>query len=59
VGSVEVGPRPWDIVLSLDGKTLCCANGLSNEISAVDVATNTVTKKIKVGESPGVTTLER
>ena len=51
-GSVEVGPRPWGIALSPDGKTLYSANGPSNDISVVDVATNTVIKKINAGYEP-------
>jgi YVTN family beta-propeller protein len=55
-----VGARPWGIGLSPDGKTLYSANGPSNDISVVDVATNTVTKKIKAGSSPwGVIALDR
>jgi YVTN family beta-propeller protein len=57
---VEVGARPWGIALSPDGKTLYSANGPSNDISVVDLATNTVTKKIKAGSSPwGVIALDR
>jgi YVTN family beta-propeller protein len=57
---VEVGARPWGIALSPDGKTLYSANGPSNDISVVDVATNAVVKKIKVGSSPwGVIALAR
>ena len=56
--SFEVGQRPWGIALSPDGKTLFTANGPSNDISVVDLATQTVTKKIKSGGSPwGVVTL--
>ena len=59
-GSVEVGPRPWGIAHSPDGKTLFTANGPSKDISVVDVASRAVTKKIKVSGSPwGVITLER
>jgi YVTN family beta-propeller protein len=43
-----------------DGKTLYPANGPSNDIAVVDVATNTVIKRVKAGASPwGVITLER
>ena len=52
--------RPWGIALSLDGKTLYSANGPSNDISVVDLATNTVTKKVKAGTGPwGVIVLPR
>jgi YVTN family beta-propeller protein len=47
-----VGSRPWGIALSPDEKLLYTANGLSNDISVVDLATRTVLKKIKVGEKP-------
>jgi YVTN family beta-propeller protein len=50
--SFEVGDRPWGMALSPDGKTLYTANGPSNDISVVDLATQTVVKKIKVGDSP-------
>ncbi len=52
LGSVEVGDRAWGIALSPDGKTLYSANGPSNDVSVVDVATGTVTKKITAGSSP-------
>ena len=48
------------LALSPDGRTLYSANGPSNNISVVDLATNTVTKRIKAGASPwGVIALER
>ena len=60
IASVEVGPRPWGIALSPDGKTLFTANGPSKDVSVVDVASGTVKKRIPVSGSPwGVITLER
>ena len=50
--SVEVGPRPWGIALSADGRTLYTANGPSNDVAIVDIATRTVTAHISVGEGP-------
>ena len=50
--SFEVGDRPWGIALSPDEKLLFTANGPSNDVSVVDVATHNVIKKIKVGEKP-------
>jgi YVTN family beta-propeller protein len=51
--SIEVGPRPWGIGLSPDGKYLYTANGpSSNDVSVVDLSTNMVIKQIKAGESP-------
>jgi YVTN family beta-propeller protein len=42
------------------GKTLNSASGPSNDISVVDLATNTVVKKIAAGKGPwGVIALER
>jgi len=50
----------WGIALSPDAKKLYSANGPSNDISVVDIATNTVTKKIKAGGGPwGVLALDR
>jgi YVTN family beta-propeller protein len=53
LGSVNVGQRLWSIALSPDAKTLYSANGPSNDMSVVDLPTNTVTKKIPAGSSPG------
>src|SRR5487761_2109036 len=39
--------KPMGLALSPDGKTLFTANGPSNDISVVDLATRTVTKKLK------------
>jgi YVTN family beta-propeller protein len=56
--SFEVGERPWGIALSPDGTLLYTANGPSDDVSVVDLTTQTVIKKIKVGASPwGVLTL--
>ena len=51
-GSVEVGARPWGITLSPDGKKLYSANGPSNDVTEVDLATFSVTKHIKAGTGP-------
>jgi YVTN family beta-propeller protein len=40
------------MALSPDNKFLYTANGPSNDVSVVDVATQTVVKKVKTGESP-------
>ena len=50
--SMEVGQRPWGLGLSPDGKTIYTANGPSNDVSVVDLATKTVVKKIPVGNRP-------
>jgi YVTN family beta-propeller protein len=51
-GGFEVGDRPWGIALSPDEKTLYTANGPSNDLSVVDLATRTVVKKIPTGNRP-------
>ena len=52
IWSVEVGPRPWGVAISPDGKTVYTANGPSNDVSVVDVASRTVTARIPVGSGP-------
>jgi len=47
-----VGARPWGIALSADGKRLYTANGPSNDVSIIDIASGTVTKRVKVGGLP-------
>src|SRR5262249_29288532 len=50
--SIEVGQRPWGVVLTPDGKTAYTANGPSNDVSVIDLAAKSVTKKIPAGTSP-------
>jgi YVTN family beta-propeller protein len=38
--------------MSADGSTLYSANGPSDDVSVIDVASFTVVKKIPVGETP-------
>ena len=52
VGSVEVGVRPWGIAISQDGRTLYTANGPSNDVAIVDVASRVVTARVRAGDSP-------
>ena len=52
IGSVKVGRRPWNLVISRDGRWLYTANGLSNDISVVDLQTNAVVKTISAGQRP-------
>jgi YVTN family beta-propeller protein len=40
------------VAISPDGKTLFTANGSSNDVSVVDVATFKVEARIAVGDSP-------
>jgi YVTN family beta-propeller protein len=42
----------WHGAFTPDGKYLLAANGLSNDVSVVDVANLKVIKSIQVGESP-------
>ena len=53
IASVEVGPRPWGIAVSPDGKTLFTANGPSKDVSVVDVASGTVKKRFQFPAVPG------
>jgi YVTN family beta-propeller protein len=54
----EVGQRPWGLALSPDDKMLFTANGPSNDVSVIDLTTQTVVRKIKAGERPwGVITV--
>jgi YVTN family beta-propeller protein len=48
------------MALSSDGKTLYSANGPSNDVSIIDVATQKVVKRIPAGTGPwGVEIVER
>jgi len=48
----QVGARVWGIAVSPDGRTVYTANGPSNDVSIIDAASLTVTKKVPVGQSP-------
>ncbi|MEP7314412.1 MAG: hypothetical protein ABI859_17635, partial [Pseudomonadota bacterium] len=50
--SVAVGPRPWGLALSPDGRYLYTANGPSNDVSVVDAASFKLQGKIAAGEGP-------
>jgi YVTN family beta-propeller protein len=52
LGAVEVGQRPWGVVLSPDGKLLFTANGSSNDVTVVDAATLKVITRVAVGDGP-------
>jgi len=52
VALIPVGQRPWGIALSPDGRKLYTANGISNDVSVVDTATNKVITTIKAGDGP-------
>jgi YVTN family beta-propeller protein len=47
-----VGQRVWHMAFTPDGKYLLTTNGLSNDISVIDVAALKVIKSIQVGELP-------
>jgi YVTN family beta-propeller protein len=49
--AIEAGDRPWGIGLSPDGQTLYTANGPSDDVSAIDLASRAV-RKIPVGHGP-------
>jgi len=51
-----VGQRVWQLAFTPDGKYLYTTNGVSNDVSVIDVATLKVIKSIAVGSFPwGVT----
>ena len=47
-----VGQRVWQMAFTPDGKYLLTTNGLSNDISVIDVADLEVTRSIPVGRQP-------
>ena len=54
-----VGQRVWQLAFSPDEKLLFTTNGISNDVSVIDVETDEVVKSIPVGEQPwGVVAIE-
>jgi len=49
--SIEVGQRPWGVGILPGGTTVVTANGPSNDVSFIDLATKAV-KKVSVGNRP-------
>ncbi|PPR46753.1 MAG: hypothetical protein CFH19_01043 [Alphaproteobacteria bacterium MarineAlpha5_Bin9] len=49
---ILVGSRAWEVELSKDEKTLYVANGLSDDISIINLENNTVIKSVAVGRVP-------
>ena len=49
---VLVGKRPWGLALSRDEKTLLVANGLSDDLSIIDIPSRRVLKSVPVGRVP-------
>ena len=47
-----VGRRVWQMALTADQKTLYTTNGVSGDVSVIDVNSLTVTKSVKVGRFP-------
>jgi YVTN family beta-propeller protein len=47
-----VGQRVWQMAFTPDQKYLLTTNGLSNDISVIDVAALNVVKSIQVGRMP-------
>jgi YVTN family beta-propeller protein len=47
-----VGQRVWNLAFSPDQKRLYTTNGTSNDMSIIDLETQTVTKSVGVGTYP-------
>ena len=52
IGSIAVGRRPWNLAISRDGRWLYVANGLSDDVSIVDVAARKVVRSFVAGRRP-------
>jgi YVTN family beta-propeller protein len=52
LNTIKVGKRPWGIALSPDGKFLFSANGPSDDVSVVDLATEKEIARVKSPGSP-------
>jgi YVTN family beta-propeller protein len=52
LNTIKVGTRPWGIVITPDGKFLYSANGPSDDVSVVDLATDKEVARVKAGGSP-------
>jgi len=49
---ILVGQRPWHLELSSDQSKLYVANGLTNDMTVIDVASLTAEKSVPVGRLP-------
>jgi len=49
---ILVGQRPWHMEMGPDGKKLYVANGLTNDLTVIDVATLKAEKSVPVGRLP-------
>jgi len=47
-----VGQRVWHAAFTTDDKLLLTTNGVSNDVSVIDVAAMKIVKSVQVGESP-------
>jgi YVTN family beta-propeller protein len=54
-----VGQRVWQLAFTPDEKYLLATNGVSNDVSVIDVAAQRVIKTIQVGELPWGVTISR
>jgi len=49
---ILVGQRPWHMEIHPDGSKLYVANGLTNDLTVIDVATLKAEKSVPVGRLP-------
>ena len=49
---VLVGNRPWNATVTADGKRLFVPNGLSDDVSVIDVEKRKVIRSVPVGRVP-------
>jgi YVTN family beta-propeller protein len=49
---ILVGQRVWQMAFTSDEKYLLVTNGVSNDVSVIDVAAERAVKTIQVGELP-------
>ncbi len=49
---ILVGSRPWGLTLTQDESKLYVANGLSDDISIIDIGAPAVIKSVPVGRVP-------
>ena len=49
---ILIGQRPWHMSLSPDGKKIYTANGLTNDMTVVDVQSLKAERSVPVGRLP-------
>jgi YVTN family beta-propeller protein len=47
-----VGQRVWNLALSTDGTRIFTTNGVSNDLSAIDIQAMRVLRSVPVGQAP-------